>query len=65
MKNITISVSNTVHRNARVWAARHDTSVSAVVAFLLENLDVVVTTRTRYDESAVKSCSAPITTTEL
>jgi hypothetical protein len=38
MKNITVSVPDETYRGARVWAARRDTSVSAVVAYLLESL---------------------------
>jgi hypothetical protein len=38
MKNITVTVNDTVYRQARVWAAKRDTSVSAVVAYLLQNL---------------------------
>ena len=37
MKNITVSVPDDVYRNARVAAARNDTSVSAlVVAYLVQ-----------------------------
>ena len=32
MKNITLSVSDDVYRKARIAAARHETSISAVVA---------------------------------
>ena len=35
MKNITIAVPETVARWARVWAARNDTSVSAMLSQLL------------------------------
>jgi hypothetical protein len=38
MKNITVSIPDQVYRMARVWAARRDTSVSAVVKYLLETL---------------------------
>jgi hypothetical protein len=38
MKNITVTVNDTAYRQARVWAASRDTSVSAVVTYLLENL---------------------------
>ena len=38
MKNITVAVPETTYIKARVWAARHETSVSAVVAFLLQTL---------------------------
>jgi hypothetical protein len=56
MKNITVAISDHIHREARVWAARHDTSVSAVVAFLLQNLDAVVALRTKYDASVAPAC---------
>ncbi|MGA3134018.1 MAG: hypothetical protein ABSD59_24920 [Terracidiphilus sp.] len=38
MKNITVSVPDTTYFKARVWAAEHETSISAVVAHLLEIL---------------------------
>ena len=38
MKNITVSVPETTYFKARVWAAEHETSISAVVAYLLEIL---------------------------
>jgi hypothetical protein len=38
MKNITVAVPDETYRSARVWAAQRDTSVSAVVARLLETL---------------------------
>ena len=38
MKNITVSVPDDVYRNARVAAARSDTSVSALVVAYLEQL---------------------------
>ena len=38
MKNITVSVPDDVYRNARVAAAQHDTSVSALVVAYLEQL---------------------------
>lgn len=38
MKSITVSVPDEVYRNARVAAARHDTSVSALVIAYLERL---------------------------
>ena len=38
MKNITVSVPDEVYRNARVAAARRDTSVSALVVNYLERL---------------------------
>ncbi len=35
MKNVTITVPDSVAKWARVWAARHDTSVSRLVGELL------------------------------
>jgi hypothetical protein len=38
MRNITVSVSDETYRQARVWAAQRDTSVSAIVKYLLQTL---------------------------
>jgi len=38
MRNITVSVSDETYRQARVWAAQRDSSVSAVVEYLLRTL---------------------------
>lgn len=38
MRNITVAISDTSYREARIWAASHDTSISAIVQFLLEVL---------------------------
>ena len=38
MRNITVTVSDQTYRQARVWAAQRDTSVSAVVTYLLHTL---------------------------
>lgn len=38
MRNITVIVDDKVYRQARVWAAEHDTSVSAVVQYMLSTL---------------------------
>ncbi|MCH2156114.1 MAG: DUF6364 family protein [Opitutales bacterium] len=38
MKNITVSLDNDAYRNARVFAAEHDTSVSALVKEYLQSL---------------------------
>ena len=38
MSNITVRVPDETYRRARIWAAQHDTSVSAVVNYLLETL---------------------------
>jgi hypothetical protein len=38
MKNITVSINDNAYYQARVWAARCQTSVSAIVAHFLERL---------------------------
>jgi hypothetical protein len=38
MRNITVAISDDSYRKARIWAAKNDTSVSAVVQDLLQNL---------------------------
>lgn len=38
MRNITVTVSDQTYRQARIWAAQRDTSVSAVVQYLLQTL---------------------------
>lgn len=38
MKNITVSITEDVHRAARVYAAEHETSVSGLVAEYLRSL---------------------------
>ena len=38
MKNITVTIPDEAYRNARVWAAQRDTSISAVVQYLLITL---------------------------
>ncbi len=40
-RNITLCVSESTYHQARVWTARHRTSISAAVQFLLENLSDV------------------------
>jgi hypothetical protein len=41
MKNITVSVDDAVYHRARVFAAKWDTSVSAVVAEILEKMPML------------------------
>jgi hypothetical protein len=41
-KNITVAVSDGTYRKARVWAAKHNTSVSEIVQTLLDYLPGVV-----------------------
>ena len=52
IKNVTVAIPATTHREARTWAFCHNTSLSAVVAYLLQDLDTAVTARRQYDEAA-------------
>jgi hypothetical protein len=38
MRNITVKVTDDTYRDARAWVARRDTSVSAVMQYLLQTL---------------------------
>jgi hypothetical protein len=38
MRNITVSVTDAQFRNARIWAAERDTTLSHMVQYLLANL---------------------------
>ena len=38
MKNITVAVTDRAYHDARVWAARRDTSLSKIVQDFLEDL---------------------------
>jgi hypothetical protein len=51
MKNITVAVSESTYIRARVWAAEHQTSVSAVVAFLLQTLPETKRAADRFPKS--------------
>jgi hypothetical protein len=53
-KNITLAVPFTVHRKARIWAANHNTSLSAIVAHLLGDLDALVKVRRQHDAALPK-----------
>ena len=43
-KNVTVAISKENYRRARVWAARCDSSLSAAIAFLIENLEDIAGT---------------------
>lgn len=38
MRNLTVTVDDEVYTQARVWAAQHNTTVSAVVQYMLSTL---------------------------
>jgi predicted XRE-type DNA-binding protein len=48
MRNITVSVSDETYCQARVWAAQRDTSVSAIVQYLLQTLPSVTRAATAF-----------------
>jgi hypothetical protein len=41
MRNITLAVSDEAHRRVRIWAAQHDTSISAFMSYCLEHLPIL------------------------
>jgi hypothetical protein len=55
MKNITISIDDETYRNARIWAALHGTSVSAVVRDLLKRLRGTRRTTSTQDHPGVNA----------
>ncbi len=52
MKNITVSISDLAYLRARVWAAEHETSISAIVAYLLETLPQIKRANAHYPIAA-------------
>ena len=64
MRNITVTIPDDVYRRARIWAAERDTSVSAVVKYLLETC-LLYTSRcvnrksTRLNSSHVRTSRMP------
>ena len=57
MKNITVSVDDEIYRRARMKAAEHDTSVSALVARFLTDLaaDESEADRLKREERALRA----------
>ena len=44
-RNITVSVSEQTWREARIWAAENNTSLSAAVEYVLENVRTILSVR--------------------
>ena len=59
MRNITVAVSDDAHRQARIWAAKNDTSVSAIVQDLLQNLPGFARVARTFTASLPASASIP------
>jgi len=45
MRNITVSITDEVYRQARIWAAENNTSISAAVEYMLENVRSILQAR--------------------
>jgi hypothetical protein len=45
MRNITVSITDEVYRQARIWAAENNTSISAAVEYMLENVRSILNAR--------------------
>jgi plasmid stability protein len=56
MKNITVTLPDEIYLEARVWAARHETSVSALVRDFLASLSDFEPVRKRF---AVREAETP------
>jgi hypothetical protein len=41
MRNVTVAITDEVYRRARMAAAKHNTSISALVEYLLETLPAI------------------------
>jgi len=64
MRNITVTVSDETYRQALVWAASRDTSVSAVVAYLLQTLPAILRAARRFPACTPESVKPnPVTST--
>jgi hypothetical protein len=64
MRNITVAVSDDSYRQARIWAAKNDTSVSAVVQDLLLNLAGLARVARTFTAGLPTSASRPNSTPE-
>ena len=53
MLTITIAISQSAYRQARIWAAKHNTSVSALVQYCIERLPTM-----RIAQTAAAACCA-------
>jgi 16S rRNA C967 or C1407 C5-methylase (RsmB/RsmF family) len=62
MRNITVAVTHAAYRQARVWAVERDTSISAMVQHLIQNLPVVALAVTTVLASDLKSKGIPPST---
>ncbi len=61
MPNITVTVSESAYRQARVWAAKNNTSVSAVVQYCIERLPNLPIARKAAVATARRVTPPPVT----
>ena len=54
-KNVTVAIPADVHRQARIWAARHNTSLSSIVGYFLCNIDSFVQARRKVQNEIANS----------
>jgi len=62
MKNITVSIDDEAHRQARIWCAERGISLSKIVAYLLEHLPSYPAANRRFplpNQSPAPSGEAP------
>lgn len=59
MPNITVAVSESAYRQARIWAATHNTSVSAIVQHCIEHLPTMRLTAQATAATARRSRQPP------
>jgi hypothetical protein len=56
MRNITVTIPDDAYHRASIWAAERDTSVSAVVKYLLETLPTLPALRESNRDSRLLDC---------
>jgi hypothetical protein len=59
LPNITVTVSESAYRQARIWAATHNTSVSAIVQHCIEHLPTMRLTAQATAATARRSKQPP------
>jgi hypothetical protein len=59
MRNITVAVSDDSYRQARIWGAKNDLSISAIVGELLLNLPRLARVVREYNADLYASMSNP------
>ncbi len=60
MKNITVTVSDKAYREARVWAAQRDTSLSRVVQYLISTLPNIARVQNSFPVAKPSSSNSEI-----